>query len=304
MIAVIGANGQLGVELCRHIPEGRCAALTHEHIEVADDASVRDALSSIDGLEAVINCAAYHNVPQCEQDPAASWAVNGQGAAHVAAVAREREVPVVFVSTDYVFDGAKDAVYVEADTPNPLSVYAKGKLAGELAVLSIAPRGIVVRVCGLFGAAGCRAKDGGNFVKTMLRLGRERETLEVTDDQVVSPTYAPDAARLIVEILQAGARGILHVCNSDCVTWREFAELIFAAAGMGVTVLGRRTPPDEARMRPAFSALRSTRLETLGITPSPDLKDALRRYLAQQQSRTGASTHGLREGAVVGINSK
>ena len=304
MIAVIGANGQLGVELCRRIPGNCCAALTHDHIEVADAASVRSVLAGMDDLEAIINCAAYHNVPQCEEEPATSWAVNAQGAAHVATVARERAVPVIFVSTDYVFDGTKGAAYVEGDAPNPLSVYARSKLAGELAVLSIAPRAVVVRVCALFGAAGCRAKNGGNFVKSMLRLGQEREALDVTDDQTVSPTYAPDAARLILEILQAGGRGVFHVCNSDCVTWREFAELIFAEAGMGVTVQGRQTGPEEARLRPAFSALRSTRLGSLGIGPLPDLRDALRRYLAEERNRAGVSATRIGEEALVGLNSE
>lgn len=282
MIAVIGANGQLGVELCAQVPAGQLAALTHEDTEVADEASVREALLGIAGLEAIINCAAYHNVPQCEQDPLTSWAVNSRGAANVATVARERGVPVVFVSTDYVFDGTKGEPYVEADAPHPFTVYGQTKRAGELATLSLAPRAVVARVCGLFGAAGCRAKQGANFVKTMLRLGRERGSVEVTEDQTVSPTYAPDAARAILAILEAGGRGVFHVCNDQCLTWRDFAELIFEQAGMAVAVAGRRTPADEARLRPAFSALRSTRVEELGIAPLPDLRDALRRCLAEE----------------------
>jgi dTDP-4-dehydrorhamnose reductase len=240
----------------------RGVGLTHGDLDVTDAPAVADAL----GGATVINCAAYTDVDGAEADPETAHAVNEQGARNVA----EAAARVVYVSTDYVFDGAKPTAYVESDPVNPLSVYGRSKLAGERATLTASPQSLIVRSSWLFGAG------GRNFVETMLRLGEERERVSVVDDQVGCPTFTGHLAEALVELAEGHQHGFLHVAGAGACSWFEFARAIFERAGLAADLRPCTTSefPRPAR-RPANSVLASER----GAPELPAWQEGLDAYL-------------------------
>ena len=250
---------------------GDAVGLAHGDLDVTDTSAVRDALA---GADLVINCAAYTDVDGAEADPAAADAVNTRGARNVA----EAAARVIYVSTDYVFDGSKPGAYVESDATGPLSEYGRSKLEGERATLTASPHSLVVRTSWLFGAA------GGNFVDTMLRLAEERDELRVVDDQIGCPTFTGHLAEALVTLARGEARladghsahGVLHVAGAGSCTWFEFARTIFESAGVEMHVEPCTTDefPRPAR-RPANSVLRSER----GAPELPSWQEGLDAFL-------------------------
>jgi dTDP-4-dehydrorhamnose reductase len=240
----------------------RGVGFTHAELDVTDAASVADALAGA----TVVNCAAYTDVDGAEADPDAAHAVNELGARNVARAAAR----VIFVSTDYVFDGAKPGPYVEADAVNPLSAYGRSKLAGERATLTASPHSLIVRTSWLFGAG------GGNFVETMLRLGEERDELQVVDDQVGCPTFTGHLAQALVERAAGLGHGFLHGAGTGACSWYELARAIFARASVDARVRPCTTEefPRPAR-RPANSVLASER----DAPELPAWQDGLDAYL-------------------------
>ena len=251
----------LGQDVMR-VAGDRGVGLTHAELDVTDAAAVADALAGA----TVVNCAAYTDVDGAEADPEAAHAVNELGARNVA----EAAARVIYVSTDYVFDGAKAGPYVESDPVNPLSAYGRSKLAGERATLTASPHSLIVRTSWLFGAG------GGNFVETMLRLGEERDELQVVDDQVGSPTFTGHLAHALVELAEGHGHGFLHVAGTGACSWYEFAGAIFERAGVDVELRPCTTDefPRPAR-RPANSVLESER----GAPELPTWLDGLDAYV-------------------------
>jgi dTDP-4-dehydrorhamnose reductase len=241
---------------------GRALGFTWAELDVTDRAAVADAL----GGATVINCAGYTNVDGAEAEPDTAHAVNAEGARNVA----EAAARVLYVSTDYVFDGTKAGPYVESDPVNPLSAYGRSKLAGERATLTASPQSLIVRTAWLFGAG------GGNFVATMLRLGEERGELDVVDDQVGCPTFTGHLAEALLALAEGHGHGFLHVAGAGSCSWFEFARAIFERVGMDVTVRPCTTAefPRPAR-RPANSVLASER----GAPTLPSWQDGLDAYL-------------------------
>jgi dTDP-4-dehydrorhamnose reductase len=236
----------LGRDL-RQVLGGDAVAFTHAELDVTDTAAVADALSGA----TVINCAAYTNVDGAEDDPDTAQAVNVDGARNVARAAER----VVYVSTDYVFDGTKPAPYVESDPTGPLQEYGHSKLAGERAGAEANENHLVVRSSWLFGTA------GKNFVETMLALGRSGEKeLLVVDDQVGSPTFTGHLAEALVQLAEGDERGVMHVAGAGSCSWFEFAREIFERSGLDAALRPCTTEefPRPAR-RPANSVLRSER---------------------------------------------
>ncbi len=225
---------------------GAAVALTRADLDVTDASAVRTALAGA----TVINCAAYTDVDGAESDPETAYAVNEKGARNVAEAAER----VIYVSTDYVFDGAKGEPYVESDPPNPLSVYGRSKAAGERATAEANSDHLIVRSSWLFGAG------GGNFVVTMLRLGAEREVVRVVDDQVGCPTFTGHLAAALMALATGDETGVVHVAGGNSCSWFEFAREIIARAGLDCEVQPCTTEefPRPAR-RPAFSVLESER---------------------------------------------
>jgi dTDP-4-dehydrorhamnose reductase len=279
-IAVIGAAGQLGNDLCKALATADLIPLTHSDIEIAEMKSVRGSLGK-HRPGVVINTAAFHRVDDCETDPDKAFRVNAIGARNVAVVAQELGAKLVHVSTDYIFGGeaeSRTAPYTEFDTPVPPNLYGRSKLAGEDFVRHLCCKHFVVRVSGLFGVAGSSGK-GGNFVETMLRLARERNELRVVDDQVFSPTYTGDLARKIVQLMTTEYYGIFHITNRGTCSWYEFAREILRLARIKTPVVPITSDqyPQKAR-RPRYSVLDNYHLRLLGMDDMRPWQAALREY--------------------------
>ncbi|MBO0730396.1 MAG: dTDP-4-dehydrorhamnose reductase [Acidimicrobiaceae bacterium] len=287
-VVIVGAAGQLGRDLVdvwrRERPEDRLAELAHADLEIADLASVRQALLSV-GPQLVLNAAAYNLVDRAEEDSRTAFEANAIGPRNLALAAQELGAVLVHVSSDYVFSGTAHQPYIEGDPVDPRSVYGVSKAAGEMLVRATTPRHFVVRTSGLYGQAGSGGK-GGNFVDTMLRLAEAGQPIRVVDDQVLTPTCSVDLAMQILRLAATDAYGTYHAtCQGQC-SWYAFAAEIFHLAGLN-PLLQPQTTPEAGRpaARPPYSVLDNRGLRELGIDLMPDWQDALGRYLSAKPSR-------------------
>lgn len=277
-VAVIGAFGQLGSDLVPLLGE-RAIPLGHADVEITDAAQVTKALDAANPTH-VINCAAYNLVDQAESESEAAERVNALGPRNIAEWCARRGTVLMHLSTDYVFgsDVARSSPLTEHDPTGPISVYGRSKLVGEDAVRSLCSRHFIVRTCGLYGHRATRVK--GNFVETMLRLGRERPELRIVADQRCTPTSTADLAQALVTLLEADAFGTYHATNSGDCSWYEFAREIFTLAQLNVTV----TPISAAEYgakarRPHYSVLDCSKLAGVIGRVTPHWREALSRYL-------------------------
>lgn len=283
-VAIVGANGQLGVDCCREFAAAghEVLPLTHQDVDIARADEVARVFGEL-RPEAIVNTAAMHNVDACEQAPEQAFLVNGVGSWNLARTARDLDSVLIHVSTDYVFDGGQEVPYGEDDLPRPLNAYGNTKLSGEHFVLSTAPRSWVVRTSGLYGSSPCRAKNGGlSFARLMLKLARERGEVKVVSDERVTPTYTRDLARQLAALLESDGYGLVHAtCQGEC-SWYEFAEAIFELADIPVRMSTASSADFPAKVpRPGYSVLANRRLQALGIDRMPDWRDSLRSYLRE-----------------------
>lgn len=279
-IAVIGANGQLGSDLCRVFAKDELHSLYHKDIEVTNRDDVWEKLSNLKP-EVVINTAAYHKVDECENNAGQSFLLNTVGAFNTAEVCARLGAVCVFISTDYVFDGRATLPYTEEDFPNPINVYGVSKLAGETAVLNVCKKAYVIRTTGLYGISG--SKKGWNFADLMVKLGTEREEVRVVTDQVLTPTYTLDVAKKMKELLETKVYGLYHITNNDYCSWYQFAKEIFTLAKLKAKL--SPTTSEEfktAAKRPAFSVLDNFNLRKVGLDDMPLWQEALRNYLKEK----------------------
>lgn len=281
-VAVIGADGQLGVDVVNQFTrEGdEVSSLTHTEIEVSEIDSVSTRLKEI-RPDVVVNTAAMHHVEKCEQEPQKAFAVNGLGARNLALVSREISATLFHVSTDYVFDGAKQKPYEETDVPLPLNVYGNTKLSGEQFVRGTCEKYFVLRTSAIYGKNPCRAKGGLNFVELMLKLARERGKVRVVDSEFVTPTRTTEIARQIVALSRSDSYGLYHATAEGACSWHEFATEIFHLTNTKVTlgVAG----PNEFPMkvpRPLYSVLENRALKSRGLNLFQPWQVGLREYLA------------------------
>jgi dTDP-4-dehydrorhamnose reductase len=278
-ILVIGAKGMLGRDLMEVL---RSSFSTDEvigwDIEEIDIREEKETIEKIENLRprTVINVAAYTDVDRCESNEAEALAINAEGMKHVATAASRCHAKVVYLSTDYVFDGLKREPYVEEDLPHPVSVYGRSKLKGEEYVQGAVKDALIVRTQWLYG------KHGKSFVTAILRQAKEKKALSIVNDQIGSPTYTRDLSGAISVLLQQKAHGIFHVTNSGHCTWYAFGREILKLSGIeGVEVLpitseelGRPAP------RPPYSVLDCEKLkQETGFVPRP-WSEALKEYLA------------------------
>ncbi|HKV94768.1 MAG TPA: dTDP-4-dehydrorhamnose reductase [Candidatus Angelobacter sp.] len=281
-VTVIGGTGQLGRDVASAFAAENhsVTSLTHEEIEISSLESVRASLAAV-RPEIIVNTAAFHHVEKCETEPALAFTVNGIGARNVAQIANESGSTLLHISTDYVFDGRKNAPYIEEDAPAPLNVYGNTKLSGEYFVRSTTPRHFVVRVSAIYGEYACRAKGGLNFVELMLKLSREREELRVVDDEFVSPTPTVQIARQLVSLSQSLDYGLYHAtCEGSC-SWFEFASAIFELTRTKIRLERARPGEFPAKVpRPKFSVLENRALKSKSLNVFTDWKDGLKNYLA------------------------
>ena len=231
-------------------------------LDIGDAVAVRERLRD-ERPDVVVNCAAYTAVDDCESNETTAYRVNARGPGNLARAAEEIGAAIVHVSTDYVFDGEKDGAYDEFDVTGPVSVYGRSKLGGEIAVRDMSTRWTIVRTCWLYG------EDGPNFPETMIRLAKERDALDVVDDQRGSPTYTRDVARQILRLVEADERGLYHTSAGGEATWFDLAVAVLERAGL-VDVAVRPVTTDRfprPARRPRNSVLRNLALE-LGIGDS------------------------------------
>jgi dTDP-4-dehydrorhamnose reductase len=290
-IAVTGALGQLGSELCRQIGP-QAIPLDIDTFDLTDDKAVLDMLLPL-APEAVINCAAYTQVDKAEKEPELAHAVNVTAVENLVCVCRELDCPLIQISTDYVFGGDRiqDSIvasenhpYREDDPPSPQGVYARTKLAGELAAQKY-EKHLVVRTCGLY----ARPSDdrAHNFVKTMIRLGSTMPELRIVADQHCTPSYVPHVARAVLYLAgfnqpKLAPWGIYHVTNTGSTTWYDFAAEIFKQAERDVSLKAITTLEYAApAARPQYSVLDTTAYHRLGGPPMSDWKTALQEYFIE-----------------------
>lgn len=282
-VTIIGANGQLGSDLAKAFQAdgAQVEALTHQDMEVSDGVAVEAKLTA-SRPDVVINAAAFHNVETCENEPQTAFAVNAIGARNLAMASVKLKFKLIHVSTDYVFDGKKGQPYVEDDCARPLNSYGNSKLSGENFIQAMAPDYAIVRVSGLYGAEPCRAKKGHNFVKTMLKLARERGEVKVTADEFVTPTYTGAAAAQLVKLAKSKETGLFHATPQGQCSWYEFAEAIFLYSGTKVKLLPATSADFPAKVpRPRYSVLDNKHLRDAGLDIMPPWKDCLRSYLKE-----------------------
>lgn len=282
-ILVTGASGQLGQDVVR-------AFRNEGHIVLPcdrDNLDITDYKMCIERTEefkpdAVIHCAAYTAVDQAESDIDTAYAVNASGTRNMVLAAERLDAKFCYISTDYVFDGSAEAPYHEYDNTNPQSVYGKSKRAGEVLVQSLSSAFFIVRTSWVYGL------HGHNFVKTMLKLGKEKPELKVVNDQKGSPTYTVDLAQFLLELLQTEKYGFYHASNAGECTWYDFAEAIFAEAE---SILDEVYPvqiepctteefPRPAH-RPRNSVMEHLAIRTNGLKDLRPWREGLRAFLAE-----------------------
>jgi len=271
-LLVTGAAGMLGTEVCEVTARGHdVRGVDIADFDICDLAATQEAVLGA-GPEMVVHCAAWTDVDGCERDPRLAFAQNARGTWNVAAACAQAGSALLYISTDFVFDGEKRDPYTEFDQPNPLSAYGASKLAGEVAVRSLVPRHYIVRTAWLFG------RHGRSFVRTILEAAKKKDELRVVADQFGSPTYARDLAKAILELIVSGllAPGTYHLANTGACSWAELAAEALRLAGSKTRVAP--IPASEwpsPTPRPAYSALRSRWLELQGLPALRPWQEAL-----------------------------
>lgn len=280
LVLILGAAGQLGRDLCRVFRDSplQVTGLTHADLDICEHARTRETLASLRPY-AVINVAAFHKVEACEQDPERAFAVNCLAVRNLALACDQLGCHLVHISSDYVFGGDRSAPYGEDAPLNPLNVYGVSKAAGEYFVRNLCRRHLLVRTSGLYGLGGSSGK-GGNFVETMLRLGRQNSSVSVVTDQRLSPTWTLDLASMLRRLVEAQAMGVFHITNRGSCSWYEFAEAIFEISELAVAVHPTTTASIASPVgRPAYSVLGNHRLEKEGFGALRPWREALKSYL-------------------------
>ncbi|HMP73264.1 MAG TPA: dTDP-4-dehydrorhamnose reductase [Kiritimatiellia bacterium] len=275
-IAVVGANGMLGHDLKGAAAAREIMVAGYDLPEV--DITRPETLSGIESADVVINCAAYTRVDDAETEKELAWKINAEGAGNLAAWCKERDIRLIHVSTDYVFDGGKGEPYHEEDKVNPISVYGASKLGGEEAVAQAGGRYLIARTQSLYGV------NGRSFAKAILgQVDQGKTELKVVSDQVSSPTYTPHLAEALLLLAEnPEGEGIVHVASRDGCSWHRFAEAIVEEIKASVVVHAMSAAELKyPAPRPAYSILDTTRYRTLTGRAMPTWREGLRGYLKE-----------------------
>jgi dTDP-4-dehydrorhamnose reductase len=272
---VTGGGGQLASDLAEQLDD--VVALPRGELDITDDDAVAKTFDDVQP-QVVFNCAAFHNVDVCETEEDRSFEVNARAVKRLAQRCEAAGATIVHLSTNYVFDGTRPEPYAEDDRPNPRSIYALSKLAGEYAALAYCSKAIVARSSGLYGRHGSASK-GGNFVQRMIARAREQGHLKMVADQRLNPTFTADLAAGLIEAIDKGAEGIFHITNSDECSWHEFTVEIMRLAEIDVPIEPVETTGGTVD-RPLNGVLAHPRTDAAGLTPLRSWRDALADYLA------------------------
>jgi dTDP-4-dehydrorhamnose reductase len=282
-IVLFGGGGQLGTEI-RRLWHADIVSPPHAELDITDAAAVEAAIEASEP-DAVVNCAAFHHVERCEDEPHKAFAANALAVNAIAEACAARGVRFVTFSTDYVFDGTLGRPYTETDAPNPLNAYGVSKFAGELLVQRLQSDAFVIRTCGVYSTRTSTTK-GYTFIDKIIAQARAGEPVRVVRDQVVSPTYAAHLAQAVAELLESNAApGLYHAVNEGAVSWYDYAAEALRVAGVDYQIEPALTKDWNTRVRrPAFSALKNAKLHAIGIR-IPDWRAAVADYL-RDRSRT------------------
>lgn len=273
-VLITGGSGQLGYDIAKLLEENNTMmyAPTHEEMDITDRDSVMKAFDSFKP-DVVFHCAAYTAVDKAEEDKERCYDINVNGTKNIVDASNICDSKVVYISTDYVFHGDKNGIYETSDITDPINYYGYTKYLGEQEVMKNS-NNLIVRISWVFGI------NGKNFVKTMLRLASSRDEISVVSDQVGSPTYTYDLARLLVDMVNKNKNGIYQATNEGYCSWYEFAKYIFEVSGIDIRVNPILTK-DYVTLakRPLNSRLSKDKLDEEGLTRLPDWKDATKRYI-------------------------
>lgn len=273
-VFVTGANGQLGSELVRSLSlDHEVYGFSRQKLDITDFSLVVETVQSIKP-NVIIHAAAFTKVDQAESEADQAYLVNAFGTRNLAVAAQQAGAKIVYISTDYVFDGEGSSPYREYDPVRPLSVYGKSKLAGEEMVKTLTNRYFIVRTSWLFG------RHGHNFVATMLKLAREHGEVKVVDDQVGTPTSTDDLAKFLKDLMVTERYGIYHASNQGSCSWYEFAKAIFAESGLNINLTAVTTQEfPRPAPRPAYSVLDHMAIRLNGFPSFRHWREALQEFI-------------------------
>ncbi len=278
-ILVTGAMGQLGTDLMAELSKRNISAVgvDIDEMDITDEIQVDEVIGrecNNGGLDAIIHCAAHTAVDKAEDEPGLVRLINATGTENIAKACDKHGLVMMYISTDYVFDGEGTRPWEPDDTRHPLNVYGQMKYEGELAVEKYVKNYFIVRISWVFGLR------GNNFVKTMIKLGKERGAVSVINDQVGSPTYTPDLARLLVDMIQTDKYGRYHATNEGLCSWYDYALEIYKQTGLDVKVTAVSSEAFAAKAkRPHNSRMDKSKLTENGFKLMPTWQDALSRYI-------------------------
>lgn len=288
---VLGAGGQLGTELVAELRRRGQAVvgLSRQELDINNNRAIEQTLQDHSPAW-VINSAAYNHVDLAEQEPEVAMRTNGLAVRSLAVACRKHRAVLMHFSTDHVFDGKKEAPYVEQDLPSPPSCYGVSKLAGELYAQACLDKLHIIRVAGVFGPAG-RHTNRGNFPELILRKAAEGSPLKVVEDLFATPTYAPALASRSIDLLERNAFGLFHIGGGTLISWYQYALKILEASGLEADIqpINHRDFPTIAR-RPMHSGLSNKKIERLGLKKMPPLDKALRDYMDRRKQMKAPRT--------------
>lgn len=280
-VLVTGAKGQLGSDLLCELSNRNIDAIgiDIDDLDITDAKATKEVIEKINAdkkLDAIIHCAAYTAVDAAQDNEALVTKINADGTKNIAEVAKALDLSMMYISTDYVFDGEGERPWEPDDKRAPLNIYGMTKYKGELYVEELLEKYFIVRISWVFGL------HGNNFIKTMLRLGKERGAVSVVNDQIGSPTYTPDLSRLLADMILTDKYGRYHATNEGLCSWYEFACEIFKQAKLDVKVtpVSSDAFPVKAK-RPHNSRMDKSKLTENGFELLPGWQDALSRYLSE-----------------------
>ena len=278
MILVTGAGGQLGSDVMKELKRRSipCVGIRRADLELEDITKIEEYFKT-NSVTRVIHCAAYTMVDKAEEEKELCYSANVVITSNIAKVCKSLDIPMMYISTDYVFPGNGTAEYDIDDKKGPLNFYGKTKLEGEYEVTKVLKKYFIVRISWVFG------QNGNNFVKTMLKLGKEKDSVNVVADQIGSPTYTPDLSKLLCDMMKTDKYGIYHATNEGYCSWAEFAEEIFKIAGYNTKVNHIKSEEYKvAAERPKNSRLSKKILDIKKFDRLPHWKDAVKRHIENQ----------------------
>ena len=278
-ILVTGSTGQLGSDVVKELLKRGYSTLSpnRSELNLCSEDNIRNYILN-SNCEAIVHCAAYTQVDKAEDEKDLCIKINATATKHIVKCAKILDIPMIYISTDYVFDGTKDGEYTENDETNPINIYGESKLAGEKYVQEILDKYYIVRTSWVFNI------NGKNFIETMLRLSKANNQLSIVNDQIGSPTYTKDLSRLLVDMLETSKYGLYHATNEGYCSWYEFADTIFKLANINIDIKAINSNEYASRAkRPLNSKLSKDKLIEYGFKPLPHWEDELKDYLIRRR---------------------